>query len=250
MNSTSRHLRLEKKLVLATLDFAAAAAVAVVVFAVAAAVVVIAAAGVSAAAAVSVVAAAVVVVLHFSWKAILFQPFWQTHQSLRNFKSNFASKTSFFYSQRVAAAAAAAAFGKRLINERFSDCGGKRRSRESWSPSSASVFSLTRRWQTNPGEDGFGNNRDFSVRVLKAESENKFENLRLVAAAKVLDSVNLLVFWTKNFYKGSGGGSVGRAVASDTRGLRFISRDRQNLIYQMYNQNTEKTKRKRKRGRE
>ena len=42
--------------------------------------------------------------------------------------------------------------------------------------------------------------------------------------------------------EGSGGGSVGRPVASDTKNLRFESRHRQNLIYQLYNQNTEKTK--------
>ena len=34
--------------------------------------------------------------------------------------------------------------------------------------------------------------------------------------------------------EGSGGGSVGRAVAYDTRELRFESQDRQNDIYQLY----------------
>ena len=48
---------------------------------------------------------------------------------------------------------------------------------------------------------------------------------------------------------GSGGGSVGREVASDTRGPRFKSRNWQNVIYQLYNQNTEETKIKKK-GRE
>ena len=38
---------------------------------------------------------------------------------------------------------------------------------------------------------------------------------------------------------GSGCGSVGRAVASDTRDPRFKSRHRQNLIYQLYNRKDE-----------
>ena len=37
-----------------------------------------------------------------------------------------------------------------------------------------------------------------------------------------------------------GGGSVGRAVASDNVGPRFESCRWQNFIYQLYNQNTEK----------
>ena len=41
---------------------------------------------------------------------------------------------------------------------------------------------------------------------------------------------------------GSGGGSVGRAVASNTRDPRFESCHRQNFIYQFFNKNTEKTK--------
>ena len=44
-----------------------------------------------------------------------------------------------------------------------------------------------------------------------------------------------------------GGGSVGRAVASDTSDPQFESRHRQYLFYQLYNQNTEKTKIKNKR---
>ena len=40
---------------------------------------------------------------------------------------------------------------------------------------------------------------------------------------------------------GSGGGSVGSAVTSDTRDLLFESLHPQNFIYQLYNQNTEKT---------
>ena len=41
---------------------------------------------------------------------------------------------------------------------------------------------------------------------------------------------------------GSGGGSVGRAVASNTRDPRFESRHRHIFIYQLYNNNTEKMK--------
>ena len=46
---------------------------------------------------------------------------------------------------------------------------------------------------------------------------------------------------------GRGVGSVGRAVTSDTRDLRFKSCHRQNFIYQFYNRITEKTKIKKKR---
>ena len=46
---------------------------------------------------------------------------------------------------------------------------------------------------------------------------------------------------------GNGGGSVGRAIASDTRDPWFEFCHRQNFIYQLYNQNTEKTKIKKKR---
>ena len=42
-------------------------------------------------------------------------------------------------------------------------------------------------------------------------------------------------------------GSGGRAVASDTSDPQFESRHRQYLFYQLYNQNTEKTKIKKKR---
>ena len=45
---------------------------------------------------------------------------------------------------------------------------------------------------------------------------------------------------------GSGGGSVGTAVASDTRDLRFEFQHRQNFIYQLYIQ-IEETKIKEKR---
>ena len=38
---------------------------------------------------------------------------------------------------------------------------------------------------------------------------------------------------------GSGCGSVGRAVTSDTRDLRFESKHRQNFIYQLYNRQDE-----------
>ena len=38
---------------------------------------------------------------------------------------------------------------------------------------------------------------------------------------------------------GSGCGSVGRAVASNTRDLSFKSRNRQNIIYQLYNRKDE-----------
>ena len=47
--------------------------------------------------------------------------------------------------------------------------------------------------------------------------------------------------------KGSGGGSVGRVVASNTRDSRFESQHRQNFSYQLYNRNTEKTKTKKRR---
>ena len=39
---------------------------------------------------------------------------------------------------------------------------------------------------------------------------------------------------------GSGCGSVGRAVAYDTRDLQFKSRHRQNFIYQLYNREDKK----------
>ena len=42
---------------------------------------------------------------------------------------------------------------------------------------------------------------------------------------------------------GSGSGSVGRVVASDTRDLQFQSRHRQNFIYQLYKRK-DKTKSK------
>ena len=41
---------------------------------------------------------------------------------------------------------------------------------------------------------------------------------------------------------GSGGGSVGRMVPSDTREPQFASHHWQNFIYQLYNQNTKKDK--------
>ena len=48
--------------------------------------------------------------------------------------------------------------------------------------------------------------------------------------------------------KGSGGGSVGRAVASNSRDPQFESHHRQNFIYQLYNTNiVEETKVKKKR---
>ena len=50
------------------------------------------------------------------------------------------------------------------------------------------------------------------------------------------------------FQKVNGYGSVGRAVASNTRDPRFESRYRQNFIYQLHNQFTEKTKLKKKRS--
>ena len=43
----------------------------------------------------------------------------------------------------------------------------------------------------------------------------------------------------------SGGGSVGRAVASDTRDLRFESQHRQSFIYQLSLNRKDKNKRKR-----
>ena len=50
------------------------------------------------------------------------------------------------------------------------------------------------------------------------------------------------------FQKVNGDGSVGRAVASNTKDPRFESRYRQNFIYQLHNQFTEKTKLKKKRS--
>ena len=47
-------------------------------------------------------------------------------------------------------------------------------------------------------------------------------------------------------YVGSGGGSVGIVVTSDTRDPQFKSPHWQNLIYQLYIQNTEQTKIKKK----
>ena len=41
---------------------------------------------------------------------------------------------------------------------------------------------------------------------------------------------------------GSGGGSVGRGVASDTRDLWFKSQQRENFIYQLYNKKDETKK--------
>ena len=52
----------------------------------------------------------------------------------------------------------------------------------------------------------------------------------------------------KQLQRGSGGGSVGKAVASYTRDLRFKTCHRQNDIYQLYIQNTEKMKIKKKRA--
>ena len=46
---------------------------------------------------------------------------------------------------------------------------------------------------------------------------------------------------------GSGGGSVGRAVASDTRDPRFESRHQPNFIYHLYIKKVEETKIKYKR---
>ena len=46
-------------------------------------------------------------------------------------------------------------------------------------------------------------------------------------------------FTLRTNYLGSGCGSVGRAVASDTRDLRFKSRHWQNFIYQLYNRKDE-----------
>ena len=47
--------------------------------------------------------------------------------------------------------------------------------------------------------------------------------------------------------QGSGGGSVGRVVASNTKDPLFESSHRQNFINQLYIKNTEKMKIKRKR---
>ena len=49
------------------------------------------------------------------------------------------------------------------------------------------------------------------------------------------------IFW------GSGCGSVGRAVASDTRDPQFETRHRQNFIYQLYNRK-EKNKKEARNG--
>ena len=71
----------------------------------------------------------------------------------------------------------------------------------------------------------------------------------------------LLGYWQKSFigktieanllinviFKGSGCGSVGRAVASDTRGLRFESSHRRNFIHVFTINCIEKTKIKKKR---
>ena len=49
-----------------------------------------------------------------------------------------------------------------------------------------------------------------------------------------------------DIFGGSGCGSVGRAVASDTRDPQFETRHPQNFIYQLYN----RKEKKKKRGRE
>ena len=57
----------------------------------------------------------------------------------------------------------------------------------------------------------------------------------------VLSFKRLLLIKNKDMLMlGSGCGSVGRAVASDTRDPWFESRHRQNFIYQSYNRKDEK----------
>ena len=66
----------------------------------------------------------------------------------------------------------------------------------------------------------------------------------MVRASEKTENCNLTIVGCYNTQKkwGSGGGSVGRAVTSNTRDLQFKSHHRQNFIYQLYNKPTEKTK--------
>ena len=68
--------------------------------------------------------------------------------------------------------------------------------------------------------------------------------VRLIRVLEVQQCCDLRSYVSSN--PGSGGGSVGRAVASSTRDLQFESRHQQNLIYQLYNKIQKSTKQRKR----
>ena len=65
--------------------------------------------------------------------------------------------------------------------------------------------------------------------MVKGDCQEENKETFLQSIVKLLSTLN----------PGSGGGSVGRAVASNTRDPRFKSRYRRSFIYQLYIRNDE-----------